>query len=207
MQNIVDRLRTQCFRDSTRLNYYRVWKNFNAFYQRLDRKPSNWEERLSLFVAFLVQTNKRSSTVKSYISAIRAILKEDSVKLNEDITLLSALTRACKIRNDVIINKLLIRRPLLNMLLPSIKHYFADNPQPYLVKLYRAILSTTYFGLFRIGEMCKSPHALLTKDVHIGRNKNKMMFLLHSSKTHTKGDKPQVIKISEFRRSNTNVRG
>ena len=75
------------------------------------------------------------------------------------------------------------------------------DKQPYLLILYRAIFITLYFGLFRIGELTAESgnHAVLAKDVCIGRNKNKLMFVLHTSKTHTKGHKPQIIKISETR--------
>ena len=41
----------------------------------------------------------------------------------------------------------------------------------------------------------KSPHVIRAKDVHIGINKDKIMLVLHSSKTHSKADKPQIIKI------------
>ena len=36
---------------------------------------------------------------------------------------------------------------------------------------------------------------LLAKNVHIGQNKNKLLFILQSSKTHGKGEKLQLIKI------------
>ena len=49
--------------------------------------------------------------------------------------------------------------------------------------------------MFRIGELTQSQHVVKTKDVHIGLNKDKLMFVLHSSKTHGKGNKPQIIKI------------
>ena len=42
----------------------------------------------------------------------------------------------------------------------------------------------------------KSPHALLAENVHIGVNKNKIMFVLPTSKAHGRGDLPQIIKIS-----------
>ena len=84
MQMIVDRLRSQQYRDSTKKNYYVVWRLFNKFVIRLDNKPTNWEDRLTLFIGYLIDSKKQSSTVKSYISAIRAILQEIRVKLNED---------------------------------------------------------------------------------------------------------------------------
>ena len=61
--------------------------------------------------------------------------------------------------------------------------------------MYQALFTTMYFGLFRIGEVTHSPHVLKAMDVHCAVNKLKMKFILHSSKTHGKGDKPQIIKI------------
>ena len=62
---------------------------------------------------------------------------------------------------------------------------------------------TGYYGLLRIGEMTASPHVIKACDVHLGKNKRKLMFVLHSSKTHTIAMKPQIIKIShQFATSN-----
>ena len=63
---------------------------------RLDTKPSTWEERLVLFVRFLIQQRRKSTTIRSYISAIKSVLRDDGEELNEDIFLLKSLTRACK---------------------------------------------------------------------------------------------------------------
>ena len=37
---------------------------------------------------------------------------------------------------------------------------------------------------------------ILAKNVHVGINKNKILFILVSSKTHIKGDKQQLVKIT-----------
>ena len=74
INNIINELRNGARRLTTRKNYYSVWKCFNKFYIRLDRKPETWEERLVLFVGYLVEGKKKSQTIKSYISAIRAVL-------------------------------------------------------------------------------------------------------------------------------------
>ena len=58
------------------------------------------------------------------------------------------------------------------------------------------MLSTAYYGLFRIGEITLGPHVIKAKDIHVTRNKKKVMFVLHSSKTHGRDKKPQIIKIS-----------
>ena len=89
-------------RDSTRNNYYAVWRSFNEFYIKLDVKPTSWEDRLILFIGHLIQRNLKSSTIKSYISAIKAVLKQDGIMLNENRCLITSLTRACKLRNDMV---------------------------------------------------------------------------------------------------------
>ena len=97
MQQIVNKLRLQRVRESTKNNYYSIWKAFNSFYLRLDQKPGTWEERLLLYAGFLVKEKKQSQTVKSYILAIKNILKDDGVVINEDKFLLASLTKACKL--------------------------------------------------------------------------------------------------------------
>ena len=59
-----------------------------------------------------------------------------------------------------------------------------------------ALFSTAYFGLLRIGELTKGMHTVLARDVHIGFNKRKFLFVLRTSKTHWKNMRPQSIKIS-----------
>ena len=85
---------------------------------------------------------------------------------------------------------------MLGLLLKGIEEmYVKKDSQPYLVTLYKALFTAAYFGLLRIGETTCSPHAILARNVHIATNKNKLLFKLESSKTHNKGDKPQIIKI------------
>ena len=76
---------------------------------------------------------------------------------------------------------------------------FNEIGQPYLRILYMAMISTIYYGLFRIGEIAKGGHTVLARDVHIGTNKNKMLFVLRTSKTHWSDGDPQMIKISAKR--------
>ena len=71
------------------------------------------------------------------------------------------------------------------------------HSQYYLETLYKTIFITAYYGLFRIGEITEGPHCVKAKDVNIACNKNKMLFILWSSKTHGRNNKPQTIKISK----------
>ena len=89
IQRIVDKLKDHRHRDSTRRNYV-VWKLFNKFFLNLDVKPNNWEDRLILFVGYLIDQKKQSATVKSYISAVKAVLLNIGVKLNYDTFLMSS---------------------------------------------------------------------------------------------------------------------
>ena len=74
LEGIVLRLEMERHRSSTQNQYYTVWKLFNEFFIKLDRKPLSWEDRLTLFVGYLVKSGKKSTTIKSYISAIKAVL-------------------------------------------------------------------------------------------------------------------------------------
>ena len=48
--------------------------------------------------------------------------------------------------------------------------------------------------------MTYSPHVVKARDVQIAQHKNKMMFMLRSSKTHTKVDMPQIVKIESIKK-------
>ena len=193
----METLKHQSHRRSTRRTYYRIWKSFNQFFIRLDVKPEEWESRLTLFVAYLIDQEKCSKTIKSYISAIKAVLREVNVRINEDRVLLNALIRACKLKNDRVTARLPIHKGLLTVMINSMDRVFRSE-QPYLVKLYKAIFVTAYYGMFRIGELTEGEHVLKAKDVFLGDNKKKLKFILFTSKTHGKEDKPQVIKINSI---------
>ena len=91
--------------------------------------------------------------------------------------------------------RLPIRKALLKLLIQQIPFVFLPGEQPYLVRLYMALFTASYFGLFRIGELTASNHMVKANDVQIGQNKNKLMFILRTSKTHGHNKKPQTITI------------
>ena len=110
--------------------------------------------------------------------------------------LLTTIARACPIRNDIVITRLPIHIGLLEALLFELKRIF-ENSQPYLFFMYKALLCMGYYGLMRIGELALGSHTLKACNIHIAENKNKILMILYSSKTHSKESKPQKIKISE----------
>ena len=159
LRDIVEKLKLQGHRDSTRKNYHAIWKIFSSrFYLSLDEKPVNWEDRIVLVSGYLVNDNKCPSTVKSYISAIKTVLKEDNIDISEDRYILNSLTKACRYTNCAVKIRLPIHRDLLHLILKQIDSIF--NEQPYLSILYKSILITGYYGLFRIGEITKGTHPI-----------------------------------------------
>ena len=196
MQRIINKLRLQHIRDSTRKCYYSIWKTFNEFFVKLDEKPNNWEDRILLFIGYLISKNRKSQTIKSYLSAIRLVLREDGIELDEDLFLIKSLTKACKFHNDRVRIRLPIQKLVLRILLKTAEEYFLELGQVYLARLYAALFATAYYGLFRVSELTSGAHPVKAVDVHIAENKQKIMFILRSSKTHGTYAKPQIVKIT-----------
>ena len=187
------------YRDSTMKNYYCIWKTFNEFFIRLDNKPDKWEDRITLFVAYLINTDRKSTTVKSYISAIKAVLANLNVTVNEDRCLLNSLTRACRLTKDTVTIRRPIQKRMLEMLLKTVQIHFDGAGQLYLKHWYMALLSTTYYGLFRVGKLRWVPtwskHATYTLE----QTRTKLcLFFAHQKPTprepHHRSSRSQVTK-------------
>ena len=147
---------------------------------------------MSLYRAYLVDQGIQSCTLKSYISAIKCILCVDNYKWDDSAVLLHTLTMACRGVNDAIRAHLPICVGLLEIILFECGRLF--NNQWYCETLYKTIFILAYYRLFRIGELCE--HAVKARNVHVGQNKDKILFILYSSKTHNKGSHPQEIRTS-----------
>ena len=70
------------------------------------------------------------------------------------------------------------------------------DSQPYLLKMYRAMFVTSYFGMLRVGEITQSQHVVKACDVQIGDNKKKIRIILRSLKMHWISDPPQTVKLT-----------
>ena len=194
MQNIVERLMAKQNRDSTIKMYLSVWRQFNQFVISLDRIPKLWEDRATLFIGYLVDKGIQSATIRSYISAIKKTLVVDGYKWNDDLVLVRSLAKACRIINDRVQTRFPIHYGLLEMILFELERIF--DQQWYLEILYKTLFAISYYGLMRVSETTSSPHVLKAKDVHIATNKDKLLLILYSSKTHDKGNRLQKIKIT-----------
>ena len=136
----------------------------------------------------------QSSTIKSYISAIKSVLTRDGYVWNEDRVLLNVITKSCKVKNDRLTTRLPIQIRLLEIALCEVRKEFES--QPYLEAMYMSAFLIGYYGLFRVGELTESPHVIKATNVHESKNdQQKLLIVLYSSKTHNAGSAPQKIRI------------
>ena len=208
---VLDSLKGKQNRSTTINMYHKIWRQFNAFLIKLNRKPEAWEDRVALYCSFLVEQGAQSSTLCSYISAIKSVLRTDGYQWDDGKVLLSTITKACKIQNDRVKTRLPINVKLLELLIFEKERYFSGtkylkktgkikynfkSPQPFLECMYKALFMLAYYGLMRIGELTTGTHPIKACNIHMGQNKRKILILLYSSKTHGKEARPQQIKIS-----------
>ena len=192
--SIIDQMKMSTNRLSTRLNYHTVWTAFNKFLIRLDRQPRTWEEKTAAWMAYLAKQGKKSTTLKSYISAIKCVLTQDGYNWSTNEVLLSTLTKSCRETKDIVTTRLPIREKLLQLIVAQLNDLL--NTQHYLLIMYRCFFMLQYYGLMRVGELASGAHPVLAKDIHSADNKDKILLILYSSKTHGKESSPQHIKIT-----------
>ena len=110
-----------------------IWKIFSNFFVRLDYKPNNWADRLSLFVGHLIQNKRQSSTVRCYVSAIKSVLKDCNIEVEEDQYLISSLTKACRLQNDQVRTRLPLQKGVLGILLKEIDNKWPAQRYPHCI--------------------------------------------------------------------------
>ena len=146
-----------------------------------------------MFCAYLIKfKGLQSSTIKSYVSAIKSKLLADNYIWSNEKIKLATLTSFCSRKNDRYKTRLLISYKLLQHILFETYRMMTS---PFTILLYQTAFSLAYYGLMRIGELAISEHVIKAKDIHKANNKNKILIVLYSSKTHNKRNKPQTIKI------------
>ena len=211
MQLILEQLKCVQTRDTTAQTYRQIWTQFNKFVIKLDIKPKLWEDRVALYCAHLIQNGIQSSTLKSYISAIKAILKTDGYMWDDKIVLFNSITKSCRLQNDRVRIRLPVQSGLLEVILFELERVFGGckdsntTNQPYLEVMYKSLFLLSYYGMFRIGEVTISPHNILAKNVHVGENKDKILVILYTSKTHGKESKPQRVKVAAVHNSEKTI--
>ena len=138
--------------------------------------------------------------IKMYISAVKVVLADEQIYISEDKYQLNCLTRACSMVNDCVKTRLPLHKALLELLLCDLEMLL--DKQSYLTIIYQGIFTAAYYGLLRIREITFGNHPIRAIDVHIGTNKQKILFILRTPKTNGRGKKPQFIKIAGSKGAN-----
>ena len=158
--------------------------------------PRSWEHRLCLYCTYLIKIkNLKSTTIRSYASAIKFVLKTDGYEWEDDKVLLNILTKSCKMKNDKLKVRLPIQKGLLELILFRIQRKYSS--QPYLEAMYITAYLLLYYGLLRVGEVANSIHSIKAVNIHEARNQNRLLLVLYSSKTHGQESPPQKINIGK----------
>lgn len=177
----------------TERTYRSAYLEFTRFNLSLDHMPELLDDQLAIFVAYRVEKGDYSSTLESYLSGIKSMLSVDGIQINTRTARLRALIKACKYKNDRVIQRMPIKEALLVRIIRQVDLIFAK--QPYLASLYKCMLTMGYFGMMRVGEMARGDHPVLARDVHLSHRTKKVQIILRTSKTHGLGDQPQYIKF------------
>lgn len=193
---VIEAIKSHSVNPRTRKAYHSVWCRFNSFLIRFDHLPDKWEDRIILYAAYLADTGKASATVKSYVSAIRHVLRFDGIDIGDTNFQLPTIVRACKLNNDKLTLRMPIQKRMLSMILRTIEDHYQSINQPYLAILYKAMMVVGYYGLLRVGELTNGPHGIKANDLLIARNKDKAILIMRSSKTSLPNQKPVQIQIS-----------
>lgn len=178
---------------STKRTYRSHYLAFTRFLLSLDNMPELVDDQLALFVAYRTQKGDYGSTIESYLSGIRSMLALDGIQINTRTTRLRALIKACKYKNDRVIQRMPIKENMLVRIVRQVDLMFHN--QPYLSSLYRCMMVLGYFGMLRVGEMAQGDHPVRARDIHLNYEKKKVQIILRTSKTHGLGDQPQYIKF------------
>ena len=149
MEEIIEKLELKAYQDPTWQNYYTIWCLFNKFVISLNRKPNNWEDRLVLFIAKCVSNGRASAIIRSYASAVKAVLRTEGVFLDSYIYKLKVLAKVCRLSNDRLKIRLPIKKGLFGLILDKVEILF--ETQPYLTKLYKAIFASVIMACYILG--------------------------------------------------------
>ena len=186
LKEIVERLKREQICPRSQRTYHHAWHNFSKFMVRLDERPDTWTDSLVYFTANLIVEGHPKPTIKSYVSAVKHVLQEDGIQLEDNSLALSALLKSTKYTVETGPQlRLPIQWNLVKILCDAINYTFlTKKSQPYLALLYRGILMMGYFGLSRIGEMTQgaSPHTIKFSDAHFERERRMVVVVLQTSK-------------------------
>lgn len=190
-------MKNQDLEESSQATYHNVWKAFLEFLGEFDSVPNDFEAKMVMYAAHLGNTGTAPATISSKMSAIRYKLRKDGIQINNKSLEIAAIIKSAKRLNNRLILREPIHKHMLHELLETLDQHYHNKGQMYLAVLYKAMLVTAYYGFMRIGEITSSKHVIKNKDVHLATNKEAVMIILRSSKTHCATQRPHEIRIPQ----------
>lgn len=159
-----DLLNSGGLRKGTKRVYRTAYLDFTQFNLSLDKMPERLDDQLAVYVAYRVDLGDHSNTIATYLSGIKHMLGKIGIEINTRSARLRALIKACKYKNDTVVQRMPISEHLLVKLIKQLDKIF--ETQPYLGKLYKCMLVLGFYGMLRVGEMASGDHPILARDVH-----------------------------------------
>ncbi len=144
-----------------------------------------------VFRAHLVKKGLSSRTIASYMTAVRMRLCLNGVSLHENQYLMKQMHCAAQCHD---VNR--IRHPVTKTLLDQVLlRIELVTMSAFETSLFLSIFTLSYHGMFQIGKLVESEHALKVRNILQAENSSWLRCIQHSSKTMRPGDMPQVIDI------------
>ncbi len=164
---------------------------FVNYLRTLDEIPTKWEDCLILFRAHLIHKGLASRTITTYMTGVHSRLQLDGVDLSENQYLMKQMHRVARKRD---VER--VRCPIShNLLIQILKRVNLVVKTEFEAAMFKALFSLAFFGMFRIGELVDSPHALKACNVMQAEEGEHIVCVQHSSKTLKPGELPQLVDI------------
>ncbi len=197
LRSALEQLKQKGVQGSTWKQYSAAWNHFTAFLAKLDEPVFSWEDRLMLFVVHMVEECKSPATIRSHLTGIRYLMRLEGIELQSNNFLYNVILKVCnKLRAES--GMIYVRIPLTECLTKKLVAAIQRFPMSSYDKLlYSAVICTAYYGLFRIGEVIDSQHAMRLENMQINPRTLGVKIKVTSSKTMRPGDLPWTVKINK----------
>ena len=93
-------------------------------------KPPFWEDRIALFLAYLIDKKQPEHPIRSYTSGFKSGPCGDGIVIDNNSYLLASLLRACKyVRHDRVHHRLLEHRGMMRLLVDKVGDFYENRGQ------------------------------------------------------------------------------
>ena len=192
IQRHVQQLASVALASNTHKAYSRGWELFQVFLQCYNISMHNLQEQHMLeFISFLSLSNFAASTIQLYLLGVKHHLKLRGINNYEANFLLCMVVKGVSATGNKSDIRLPISLKLLHEMWGAIL-FIVDSK--FDVIMYRSLLSFTFHGLFKPGEVTYSPHVIKAENVYFVEDQ--LQVHLKSSKSH-RGPGSQVVTIDK----------